>query len=53
MIHDPQRLREVLEEIAEWPLDKRRRYIDQIGRANGEAAAEQIKAGLKRLWAER
>ncbi|WP_445376118.1 DUF7696 family protein [Paraburkholderia phenoliruptrix] len=53
MINDPQRLREVIEEISEWPLDRRRRYIASIGQAFGEAAAQQIRDGLTRLWAER
>lgn len=53
MIHDPQRLREVIDEISEWPLDRRRRYIASIGQAFGEAAAQQIRDGLKALWEKR
>ena len=50
MIHDAARLNEVLEEIADWPLEKRRELIRQIGEAQSEAAANQIREGLKRLW---
>ncbi|MDP9651906.1 hypothetical protein J2793_007381 [Paraburkholderia caledonica] len=54
MIHDPQRLREVIEEIADWPTKQQRiEYIASIGQAFSEAAAQQIRDGLTRLWAER
>lgn len=50
MIGDEGRLGEVLEEIAEWDLAKRRRYISQIETANGTTAAEQLRKGLKWMW---
>lgn len=53
MIADQQRLLEVIEEIAEWPLDRRRRYIFDIGQAFGEAASEQIKTALTAAWEKR
>jgi hypothetical protein len=53
MIRDPVRLQEVIGEISEWPLDRRRQYIASIGQAFGEAAAQQIRDGLKALWENR
>lgn len=53
MIHDPQRLREVIDEISEWALDRRRRYIASIGQAFGEAAAQQIRDALTAKWTKR
>ena len=53
IIHDPQRLRELIDEIAEWTLEQRRQYIADLGNAFGSKAAEQIKQGLTDLWAER
>lgn len=53
MIGDEGRLGEVIEEIAEWPLEKRRRYIQQIESASGKEAANQIRAELKRIWEQR
>lgn len=54
MIHDPQRLREVIEEIADWPTKQQRiEYIASIGQAFGEAAAQQIRDGLTALWEKR
>jgi len=53
MIHDPTRLREVVEEIAVWTLQARREYIASIQTAFGEQAAEQIRQGLGELWKTR
>lgn len=53
MIHDSEALRTLLEEIAEWPLIKRREYLADIRKAFGIAAEEQIKQGLSDLWVER
>jgi ribosomal protein L7/L12 len=53
MIHDPTRLREVVEEIAEWSLQARREYIASIEKAFGTHAASQIKVALQALWTER
>lgn len=50
MIHDRRRLDEVLHEIADWPLEKRRELIRQIGAGQGEPEANQIREGLKRIW---
>jgi hypothetical protein len=53
LIHNPMRLHEVIDEISEWPLDRRRQYIASIGQAFGEAEAQQIRDGLKALWEKR
>lgn len=53
MIHDPARLQEVIDEISEWPLDRRRRYIAEMESAFGKAASEQIKAALQAAWDQR
>lgn len=50
MIHSPSHLRDVLEEIAAWPLAKRREYIAEMAKAFGEPAAEQLKDGLTEFW---
>lgn len=53
MIHDPERLNEVIEEIADWPTKQQRvDYIKKMGEEFGPEAAQQIRGGLK-LWAER
>jgi hypothetical protein len=46
-------LTEVLAEIAEWPLDLRRRYISDIETVFGKAAGDQLREGLKRIWEEK
>jgi hypothetical protein len=48
----PAQLAEVLEEIAAWSLEDRRAYIANLSMTNVEEA-EQVKDGLKRLWADR
>lgn len=48
----PAQLRDVLEEIAEWPLADRRAYIANLEMVSAEEA-KQVKDGLTRLWAER
>ncbi|MFM0141773.1 hypothetical protein [Paraburkholderia sp. RL18-085-BIA-A] len=53
MIRDPTRLREVLEEIAEWTLQQRREYLADMRKAFGEAAERQLKDGLTGYWKER
>lgn len=53
MITDAVRLREVIEEIARWSLQARRSYIGEIQKAFGEAAAEQLKDGLRQMWEQR
>lgn len=53
MIYSRRRLREVLEEISEWDLPKRREYIADLGKAFGEESAQQIRDGLTNLWNER
>lgn len=49
----PTKLQELVEELAELSLEARRKYLAEIERADGAAAAEQIKAVLKRLWNKR
>lgn len=53
MIHDAQRLREVIEEIAEWTLDQRRSYLTDIGKVFGPEAVQQLKDGLTKFWRQR
>jgi hypothetical protein len=53
MIHDSARLREVIEEIAEWNLQQRRSYLADMRKAFGEAAERQLKDGLTGFWKER
>jgi hypothetical protein len=53
MIHDPARLREVIEEIAEWTLQQRRKYLADMRKAFGEPAERQLKDGLTGYWKER
>lgn len=53
MIIDLLRLREVIEEIAEWNLQDRRWYIAEMEKAFGTASAEQIRNGLTQFWKER
>jgi hypothetical protein len=48
----PAQLAEVLEEIAAWDLDARRAYIANLAILSKEDA-EQVKAGLKRIWDQR
>jgi len=49
-LFDADRLREVIEEIAEWTLDQRRGYLTDIGKVFGPEAVQQIKDGLTELW---
>jgi hypothetical protein len=53
MIGDEGRLEEVIDEISEWPLARRRRYIAEMESAFGKAASEQIKAALQAAWDQR
>lgn len=53
MIHDRKRLLEVIEEIVDWTVDRRRTLIAEIGAAFGEQAAEQIRTGLTEFWSAR
>jgi hypothetical protein len=53
IIEDEKRLRELLEEVAEWPLQKRRDYLEAMQKWFGPEAAQQIKDGLTKLWQER
>jgi len=53
MINDPQRLTELVEEVSEKPLEWRRQYLKDMETAFGEAAAQQIRDGLKALWENR
>jgi hypothetical protein len=48
----PAQLAEVLEEIAAWTLEERRAYIANLA-MHSEEDAEQVKAGLKRIWHQR
>jgi hypothetical protein len=53
MIYSRRRLREVLEEIAEWSLERRRQFIADIEKAFDAKSAQQLKDGLVELWRER
>ena len=53
MIHDPTRLREVIEEISVWSLQARREYIASMEKAFGPKSAQQLRDGLTELWKER
>jgi hypothetical protein len=50
MIHDPARLREVIEEISAWSLQARREYIASMEKAFGPKSAQQLRDGLMELW---
>lgn len=46
-------LKDVLAEIAEWPLSERRAYLKNVETAFGKEASDQIKRGLQELWEAR
>lgn len=48
----PDQLRDVLEEIAEWPLADRRAYIANLEIVSAEEA-KQVKDGLTAIWEKR
>lgn len=50
MIHDETQLAGVLDEIAFWPLQKRREFIAEIEKAYGPESSQQLKDGLTELW---
>lgn len=50
LIHDEAQLASVLDEIAFWPLEKRRDYLANIETAYGPESAQQLKDGLTELW---
>lgn len=50
MIRDPIRLQEVIDEIIDWTLGKRREYLAALEQAYGPEAAEQIKTALTARW---
>jgi RNase P protein component len=50
VIYSRRRLREVLDEISEWNLDRRRQYIADIEKEFGSKSAQQLKDGLTELW---
>ena len=50
MIHDPARLREVIEELAELPLSTRRAHLADVEEKQGVAAAQQLRDGLTEFW---
>lgn len=53
MIHDPQRLRELIEEVSENPLEWRRQYLKDMEAAFGLAARKQIEQALVSAWEKR
>lgn len=53
MIADADKLRELVEELAELSLEARRKYLADVESANGKESADQIRAGLKRIWEQR
>lgn len=48
----PQAVAEIVEEIAPWSLEDRRAYLANLAILSQEDA-EQVKAELKRIWAQR
>lgn len=50
MIYSRRRLREVLEEISEWSLERRRQYLADIEKAFDAKSAQQLKDGLMEMW---
>lgn len=50
MIRDPIRLQEVVDEITDWTLGKRREYLAALEQAYGPAAAQQIRDALTARW---
>ena len=53
MIADAEKLRELVEELAELPLEARRAHIADVEQKQGKSAADQLRAGLRELWRER
>jgi hypothetical protein len=54
MIPDPERLKEVIEEISTtWNLEQRRSYLTNIETAFGKESADQLKQALKVHWQAR
>jgi hypothetical protein len=53
VITDPLRLREVIEEIAEWDLQARRDYLAAMRKVFGPEAEQQLKEALTTFWKER
>ena len=53
MIHDPARLREVIEELAALPLSTRRAHLADVEEKQGKEAADQLRQALKALWDSR
>lgn len=53
MIYDPLRLREVIEEIAEWDLQARRDYLAAMRKTFGPEAEQQLKEVLTTFWKDR
>ena len=49
MIHDPVRLRELVEELATLPLDVRRAYLADLAKTD-EAAERMVREALLALW---
>lgn len=39
--------------IAEWPLQDRRDYIDQVEKKRGKKSAESLKDSLLKMWEEK
>lgn len=50
MIHDKAQFESVIQEIADWPLERRRWYIAEIEKAFDKESAQQIKEGLMTYW---
>lgn len=50
MIRDPIRLQEVIDEIVDWTLGKRREYLAALEQAYGQEAADQIRTALTERW---
>jgi hypothetical protein len=53
MIDDKAQFESVIQEIADWTLERRRCYIAEIEKAFGQESAQQIKDGLIAYWDKR
>lgn len=50
MITNATKLQEVIEELADLPLDARRAHLADVEEKQGVAAAQQLRDGLTEFW---